>query len=385
MKMPVLFLLLILILPHTPQAAQNGPPISLYFEFVSDQSVVLRNPYQNNKETVVPHDFLMGLRQVEREIWREVFKVFAGTDLLRHLSRIHIVLSENIPYGYCAFTPSKSLDTIYVSSKCQLGYQMPLLVAHELWHLLRNYHSSNSPEWMNEGLAELFASRVTGSLPGKSWLSLMNSGLTPPLKFDFSTIHHAAEKSRSVQYGFSQLFLTYLYDHFGGDAWLVRMLNAQSEADMLLSMRDQNNEGLLVSGDVLTFNSLFLNFAMAMNLNTSYYAQNNLFSLGGNRWGSVLRNYKMQPQFYGPDVTLELALNPYQIAAIRLASESLCLVWQTQSGSGLTRVYKLRNSSQTHGISQLKEGQCFQLGAGESLVVVQFEQEGVLSIGARTH
>jgi len=133
---------------------------------------------------------------------------------------------------------SNEREMIYIDSR-NLNAPGPAynsLLAHELQHLIHAHADPNEESWVNEGLSQVSAEIFAGS--GGSTQPFLDNPDTqlnfwPPL--GDTAIHYAA----------SELFLSYLLDHYGG----------RDQASRLLQRPEDGIEG--VSAHLKRFNKTF--------------------------------------------------------------------------------------------------------------------------------
>jgi hypothetical protein len=368
------FLLLLISIP--PTVALAGPPSTFYFS-IQEKSVRLQltNAQEDEEEISV----LNALQILERRVLPDILDFFDGSDTLKNFKYLYIVLEDSLPNNYCAIVPPQSTNQINVSRTCMSPHHLALLVTHEFWHLLTNRIAPNTPNWLNEGLADVFVSRITRTNPIEVWRQIMNGGISPSLVFDTEDPHAWLPNYRTQRYGFNQLFLTYLYDHFGRDEWLKAMLRHQNQgkSGIQQALTELNGKEFEADPKFFRFNSLFLNFSMALNINSTLHASNLMFSLGSSESFGEATNFRMFPQFdlVTPSEPKAITLKPYQTSSLLLTSSESCLKWQ--SSGGRTQIYKIKDRAIPWAV---EPNTCFTLMAGEFLTVIQYEDESTLTI-----
>jgi hypothetical protein len=366
------FLLFLCSIP--PKVALAGPPSFYSFTIENDSVRFSLSPSQESLENF---DTVVSLYQIKSEVLPAAVSFFKGTNVLP--PKIEIILVDQLENNYCAFVEENETKSILISRKCTSGGRLKLLVAHELWHLLTNRLAPNSPTWLTEGLAELFMTQTTGMQPILAWRQILNASQTPSLSFTSANVHEIHHFARSQQYAFAQLFLTYVFEHFGKEQWLRAMVRLQA----------QGIEGIKQAAQVgkpnidekhLRFNSMFLNFVIALNINSTMYAENLQFAIATSDQYTTLKQMRLFPRFeiLNTQGFLDLQLANYQTISLQLETDSQCLQWQ--SSGGRTQVYKLRRDAKSHGLQKLEPKSCFTLNNGEILSVIQFEGEAQIRI-----
>jgi hypothetical protein len=104
---------------------------------------------------------------------------------------------------------SNEREMVYVDSGILYspGVAYNALVAHEFQHMVHAHQDGGEESWVNEGLSQVAAALVGG---GSDWLPLFldspDTGLIDWPELESSAVHYAA----------SELFFSYLFDHYGG-------------------------------------------------------------------------------------------------------------------------------------------------------------------------
>lgn len=128
------------------------------------------------------------------------------------------------------------------------------LVAHELQHLVHWYADGTEDSWVNEGLSEVAAGEVSGGgASGGVELFLQN----PDTQLTF----WPSIGDSSINYAASNLFFTYLLDHYGG----------RERAIDLVAEATDGTEGVGAYLDEFgkTFEDVFADWVVANYLNTT--------------------------------------------------------------------------------------------------------------------
>jgi hypothetical protein len=306
----------------------------------------------------------------------EFLEFFNGQDVLGPTLLIEI--QNHIQDDYCAFVPSEN-SRILIRRDCLQETTLAPVFFHELQHIAENYLRVKKDDWLNEGLSELLSYRLVHLYPALVWSNIASSGQTDPLIFSRHDLHSLPADVRQSLYGTSNLFLTYLYQHFGGDEWLRKMiLTPGNGQDVIETVLAKNNS---VDPAVLKFNSLFLNFAVALNVNSPWGSENGMFALGGYDPTPELRGFKLQGIFevIEPNDVLNKQLNPYQTMSFRMATHSQCLKWASISR---VKVLALDTQHENQNVRMLNPNECFTLKPSESLSITSFETAATVQVSA---
>ncbi|MDO8616831.1 MAG: immune inhibitor A [Dehalococcoidia bacterium] len=100
------------------------------------------------------------------------------------------------------------------------GADYNTLIAHELQHMVHSHADPDEDSWVNEGLSQVAAEMMGG---GKAWLAIFLDAPDTQLTFwppiGDTTVHYAA----------SELFFSYLLDHYGGRENAAQLLRIQAD------------------------------------------------------------------------------------------------------------------------------------------------------------
>jgi hypothetical protein len=200
----------------------------------------------------------------------------------------------------------KDVDlTIYINVDRYLDGNYEFYLGHELQHTISNHYRRGKgfeEEWISEGLSQLIEYRMTGQLPLQGVLSYLSRSMTYPLQEWPAFTHSAVDQN---YYSNTFLFFFYLYNHFGQDGFLQRMiLSDQSGVTNLEAALSE------FRGSDINLGAIFLNFSMALHVNEEVKGSNGLLSLIGESGSSEFRNIVIQPQllsFSLPSNSLRLA------------------------------------------------------------------------------
>ncbi len=208
----------------------------------------------------------------DQEIYPRVRSVFGsewspGVDLDEHL---YILYARGLGSGIAGYFSSRdsthpemveysnghemflfNVDTVDLDEEFTYG-----VLAHEFQHMIHWYVDRNESTWLNEGFSEL-ASFLCGYDPGGfDWYFMKN----PDRQL---TYWPGGDEDSSANYGGSFLFVNYFYDRFGEEAtkaWISHEENGMESLDLVfeeLGLADG------VSGELLTADDFFMDWAVA--------------------------------------------------------------------------------------------------------------------------
>ena len=146
-------------------------------------------------------------------------------------------------------------------------YWRPTL-AHEFQHMIHWYQNRNAETWLNEG-ASMLAESLNGFDPG-SKMSFLNE---PDLQLNTWADLSSSLNEASGHYDAAYLFMKYLLDRFGGKAIQTLVVNRATginAVDSTLATLGLTNPD---SGQILTAEDVFADWAVANFLNDSSIAQ----------------------------------------------------------------------------------------------------------------
>ncbi len=139
------------------------------------------------------------------------------------------------------------------------------VMAHEFQHLIHGYHDPNEELWMNEGFSEL-ATLLNGyDAGGFDYLFSFNTDIQLN---DWSM----DPNENDAHYGASFLFVTYLLERFGEDftkAIVADQLDGFTSIDHVLAAYNHQD---LITGELITANDLFADWAIANYVNDPAFA-----------------------------------------------------------------------------------------------------------------
>ncbi len=159
----------------------------------------------------------------------------------------------------------------------QTEFGMVLTLAHEYTHVYRSEYNKNEETWLSEGLAKLIEYKVSTVWPESYQRKLKAKPLL---------IYENSERRYGVNGdGYSDSFwlVYYLYQHFGGDEFLTRVLQSKlSGWKNILNVIDELQESATIAknANIINQDVILRHFAVAMLVNDKYAAKYSLFYMG---------------------------------------------------------------------------------------------------------
>jgi hypothetical protein len=159
----------------------------------------------------------------------------------------------------------------------QTEFGMLLTLVHEYTHVYRSDYNKNEETWLSEGLAKLVEYKVSIVWP---------ESYQRKLRFNPWLIYENSERRYGFNGdGYSDSFwlVYYLYQHFGGDQFLIKALQSKLSGweNILNVIAELQDSGAIAQNiNILNRDSILRHFAMAMLLNDQFAAKYSLFYMG---------------------------------------------------------------------------------------------------------
>lgn len=187
----------------------------------------------------------------EGEVWPKVTAAFGepwtpGVDGDPRITILHADLrggggyvsgADSFPREVAPISNEREMLYIERSVLSTPGVQYNDLVAHELQHLIHAHADDGEESWVNEGLSQV-ASQLVGG--GEVWIPQFLA--QPDLQLD----HWPSGADSIPNYAASELFFTYLLDHYGGRANASTLLNEPGDSwdgvDAYLAAYDRTSD-----------------------------------------------------------------------------------------------------------------------------------------------
>jgi hypothetical protein len=176
------------------------------------------------------------------------------------------------------------------------GASFSVVAIHEMQHLFNEISKRESgtreEKWLDEGLSELLEWRMTGLFPSKLVDSVFLSG-----EIENLSKWPDEETSPQKNYGQSFLFIYYLYQHFGQDAFLrAEILNPTAGwAGLIATLKNLNPEA---DPNSLAPENLFLSFSLSLAVNSKIAGIHRQYSISGPAFENELNNRKISARFF---------------------------------------------------------------------------------------
>ena len=167
--------------------------------------------------------------------------------------------------GYISVLPSQS----------SLGVLMTLV--HEYTHVYRSEFNKHEETWLSEGLAKLVEYKVSTVWPESYQRKLK---VKPWLVYENSERRYGVNGD-----GYSDSFwlVYYLYQHFGGDQFLNKILQSELSgwSNVLGAITELQASGVIAKNtSIINQDAILRHFALAMLLNDQFAAKYSLFFMG---------------------------------------------------------------------------------------------------------
>jgi hypothetical protein len=282
--------------------------------------------------------------------------------------------------------------TIYLRDDIFSGPERAFVAFHELQHLY-NFHFKGKAyidDWLNEGLSEFVQFQFTNTVPHVAIDRMRQESRTPSL-IDFS--NEAADIEGRI-YTNTGLFVAYLARHFGGLDFIretirspLAGIDALQSAAATMRQRGAHN----IEDDYINLNSLFLNYSVALTVNSARYSHHELFALvgdigrdvGGDGFYSQFSALHIDGQLLVLPVVYDHLeqkdnVQPYQTEYYVVPSDYKCL---QVSSTGPTEFYKISSRD------PLKFERVADEVAGEAisyeLLIVNYDQSSQVTLSSR--
>jgi hypothetical protein len=174
--------------------------------------------------------------------------------------------------------PNHCDDELVLNETLEGNWRAPIVIAHELTHLIHFAHNQNQPEWFNEGLASQMEALYLGLWPTHYEFSLK-------LHSQFSLSNHPKDYGNKGQgYAAAFLLLRYLYNRFGYGNFLKKVVQSQQIGwsaieEVARSLHESNRHH--VPPEFLNRRAIFNHFAVALLINDPVTATAELLNLDG--------------------------------------------------------------------------------------------------------
>jgi hypothetical protein len=129
-------------------------------------------------------------------------------------------------------------------------------MAHEFQHMIHWYQDQNESSWMDEGFSELAALLNNFYSGGFDWLYTRNPDL------QLNSWPAESQEDTTPHYGASFLFITYFLDRFGETTTQALVANQDDDLESVDSTFQQLNIFDPLTGEPITADDFFLDWAM---------------------------------------------------------------------------------------------------------------------------
>ncbi len=212
--------------------------------------------YLNKLETEITDKILPALHKISFEYSQITEK-----------NNIKIIFSAELSRDAIALKPQLNNDQLVLKVKNAntLHQQLPRLLAHEIFHLYYWKISGDQPDWLEEGLAEYFASTLYGDMNFRQIRSFFESS-----HFSFLEDYHSSHSLNL--YGGHSLYMSYLSKLCSDKSFLSNISSASKNnkgiAVVDSFLRAQKNHSSVCS----SFINSVIGFSLARVINRNNYA-----------------------------------------------------------------------------------------------------------------
>ena len=155
-----------------------------------------------------------------------------------------------------------------------------LVFVHELSHVYRNSYNPLESRWLDEGLAKFWEYKFSNELWPVSYNARFKKN--PILFLSNDEKHYGKDGDGYIS---SFYFIIYLYDHFGGEALIQKLMTSQLSGwdNITNAINELRHEGLInVPVEFSTPFAILKHLAVALWTNEAYAAKYGLFYLNPN-------------------------------------------------------------------------------------------------------
>lgn len=155
-----------------------------------------------------------------------------------------------------------------------------LVLVHELSHVYRNSYNSKEIRWLDEGLAKFWEYKFSNELWPVSYNTRFKKN--PVLFLSNDEKHYGKDGEGYIS---SFYFIIYLYDHFGGEALVQKLMMSELSGwdSITNAINELRHEGLVkIPPEITTPFAIFKHLAVALWTNEAYAAKYGLFYLNLN-------------------------------------------------------------------------------------------------------
>lgn len=155
-----------------------------------------------------------------------------------------------------------------------------LVFVHELSHVYRNSHNPQESRWLDEGLAKFWEYKFSNEIWPVSYNTRFNKN--PILFLSNDEKHYGKDGDGYIS---SFYFIIYLYDHFGGEALIQKLMTSHLSGwdSITNAINELRQEGLIkIPAEFSTPFAIFKHLAVALWTNEAYAAKYGLFYLNPN-------------------------------------------------------------------------------------------------------
>lgn len=155
-----------------------------------------------------------------------------------------------------------------------------LVLVHELSHVYRNSYNSKETRWLDEGLAKFWEYKFSNELWPVSYNTRFKKN--PVLFLSNDEKHYGKDGEGYIS---SFYFIIYLYDHFGGEALVQKLMMSELSGwdNITNAINELRHEGLVkIPPEFTTPFAIFKHLAVALWTNEAYAAKYGLFYLNLN-------------------------------------------------------------------------------------------------------
>lgn len=190
---------------------------------------------------------------------------------------LDIRISDKISFdGFTRpYDPFAASDLVEIRPDLSSG-DLQLALVHELAHVLRHSYNSDETSWLDEGIAKLIEVKYSGV-----WAVRYQDRVHRSLVISLSANIRDFSPG-SYNYVSSYFFVQYLYNKFGGDHLLRRLVKSPQTGwnNILSSIHDLSKKGIVrIPIEYLNAQSIWRHFAASVYFNDAYMVPYSLFFL----------------------------------------------------------------------------------------------------------
>ncbi len=204
-----------------------------------------------------------------------------STRALTLMCQMQLCITKNVDVnfenykGYNGYYHLKQNRISILPTQSSVGILLSLV--HEFTHVYRSQFNKNEETWLSEGLAKLIEYKVSTVWP---------ESYQRKLKANPVLIYENSERRYGVNGdGYSDSFwlVYYLYQHFGADQFLTKVLRSKLSGwkNVLNVIAELQESGVIAKNtNILNQDAILRHFAVAMLVNDQFAAKYALFSMG---------------------------------------------------------------------------------------------------------